>query len=365
VKVPVAVDAKGVIATEHPRVPLVSQVSGKIKTLLTSEGKTVNAGSLLIVLDSEISAKDYEEIKSQAATLRNLIQLEKTDTCGLSCKKDFINLSGQAFTQKVPTSIRADISEARDTLAQWSNSKATREKSAPEILSRERRIRSLIDKRRLLKRNNNGGNLGFEIESLTTQIDQLQLEITNLKASASLGVQQARERLQIKLDAVLQRIEEFRTEREIRAPISGIVSNLKTSAVGQMLAAGDEVAQIIPTDSILIAEMVVANRDISEIKVGSETIIELEPYPKRRFGTIHGTVFEIPIESTGPRDSNKDVRLSDNFRVRIRLEKQFLERDGKLHQLLPGMNAKAKIIAREAPLQNILAEKIFSLEQDL
>lgn len=55
---------------------------------------------------------------------------------------------------------------------------------------------------------------------------------------------------------------------EIRAPVAGLVHDLKVVTIGAVVQPGQELARVVPTDAVMGIEAKVANRDRAYVEVG-------------------------------------------------------------------------------------------------
>jgi multidrug efflux system membrane fusion protein len=140
---------------------------------------------------------------------------------------------------------------------------------------------------------------------------------TDLDAKSRLierGVVAANEKSQLEADlraaeATLALAEAEHERRLVKAPISGVVSNVPVSA-GQALETGSVVAQIIALDPMLaVAE--VAERQLGDIRVGSMATVRLVT-GRTETGAVR---FVSPTASSGTRTYRVEVELDNADRT--------------------------------------------------
>lgn len=140
---------------------------------------------------------------------------------------------------------------------------------------------------------------------------------TDLEAKTRLierGVVAANEKTQLEADlraaqAALALAEAERERRLVKAPISGVVSNVPVSA-GQALETGSVVAQIVALDPMLaVAE--VAERQLADIRVGSMATVRLVT-GREETGVVR---FVSPTASGGTRTYRVEVELKNADRT--------------------------------------------------
>jgi HlyD family type I secretion membrane fusion protein len=102
-----------------------------------------------------------------------------------------------------------------------------------------------------------------------------------------------RERLKPALDALERRI--------VRAPATGKVNILRAHTVGGVVAPRDTIAEIVPQQSQLVAEVRLNPADIEEIHAGQDVEVELSGFNRRVTPLLRGTVtFVSPDLNTDP-----------------------------------------------------------------
>jgi hemolysin D len=102
--------------------------------------------------------------------------------------------------------------------------------------------------------------------------------------------------------------------------------------------------QVVPSES-LIARVQVANKDIGTLREGMPVEIRVDAFPFTEFGSIQGVVNRvgsdaIPVDRAGQETV---------FPVEVKLEQQFLEKQGVRHVLTPGMAVTANIKVESRP----------------
>ena len=105
-------------------------------------------------------------------------------------------------------------------------------------------------------------------------------------------------------EAELAQLRYRATHMQVVAPTTGYVSGLVVTHVGQVVAASEPLVRIVPTETQLIFESTVSDKDIANIRVGMPAKIKLQAFPYATHGVVHGTVLAIspaavPVEGRG------------------------------------------------------------------
>jgi HlyD family secretion protein/adhesin transport system membrane fusion protein len=139
-----------------------------------------------------------------------------------------------------------------------------------------------------------------EHERLTGQSATAQRSLAEAEArvveAQSAAVDEARQdaarvALEIAETTEMVRKLEDRAERVmLRAPIDGVVRGLAVHRPGTVLPPGGLVAEIMPQDTQLVADVRLMPRDIGFIEIGQPVHVKVQAFDYARFGSIEGTV---------------------------------------------------------------------------
>lgn len=91
--------------------------------------------------------------------------------------------------------------------------------------------------------------------------------------------------------------EDNKTERQIKSPVNGYISNIAVNFQGDTIYTSQNVATIVPSDMPMEMNCYVNNKDIAEIRLEDEVNIKLDAYPYSEFGTIKGKINYISPEA--------------------------------------------------------------------
>ena len=123
----------------------------------------------------------------------------------------------------------------------------------------------------------------------------------------------------------------------IRAPVSGMIDQLKVFTLGGVAEASGELMRIVPDNIGIEVECDFSNTDIGFLKPGQSANIRLDAFPSERFGHIKGLVSGISADS-------KDVGHNQwAYTVRIAPLKTQLAYGSAGLPLRPGMTAEVDV----------------------
>jgi hemolysin D len=148
---------------------------------------------------------------------------------------------------------------------------------------------------------------------------------------------------------------------KLYAPLDGVVQQLSVTTVGQVVAAGQQLAVVTPADHALRVEALVANMDIGFVKVGQDVAVKLDAFPFTRFGALRGKVIRIAAEAIDEEQAKRSfanatapANIGSNpsapgqpesfvFPVTVAIEETTMRADGATIPLTPGMTASVDI----------------------
>jgi hemolysin D len=142
------------------------------------------------------------------------------------------------------------------------------------------------------------------------------------------------------------------TLQRLVSPVDGTVAQLAVHTVGGVVEATKPIMVIVPKGGALVAEVKVLNKDVGFIRVGQEVAVKLEAFPFTRYGTIAGKV------ETLSSDATQDEKLGLIYTVRITIDRQMIQRSGKVVELTPGMEVVADIRTGRRSIMSYLLSPI-------
>jgi adhesin transport system membrane fusion protein len=131
-------------------------------------------------------------------------------------------------------------------------------------------------------------------------------------------------------------------DTEVRAPVDGIVKNIRLTTVGGVLRASDEVMTIVPTGEQLILETRLSPTDRAYVKLGQPATVKFDAYDSGIYGTAAGTVTYISPDTITEQKAQGDAVY---YRVHVRADTSRMKphRQGEKIDIQPGMTAVAEI----------------------
>ena len=342
--------------------------TGIVTAIVVSEGQQVRKGDLLVRMDTTGPGADLERLRRELSITRLTVSRLEAQLAGdpdrfTSARDDDpaeVELQRNLLVQSLGTrrekrrAMEQNISRAEAELASTQARVTWLEKSLPLAEKLYAKKRAMARKQMMAS----GQFLQARME-INESRQNLELARTRLREQ-ELGLAAAREEMQLEESEYRQNLLEELTEmrkrqeglvqqlakarnrmrnRELRAPVNGIVQQLAVNTVGGVVTAAQPLMTIVPTDAGLEVEARILNKDIGFIRPGQQVSVKVAAYPFTRHGDLVGT-----IEWVG-RDAVMDKQLGPVYPVRITVASYRLPNrvNGQRGVILPGMTVTTDI----------------------
>jgi membrane fusion protein len=157
---------------------------------------------------------------------------------------------------------------------------------------------------------------------------------------------------------------EARRSFELRAPKSGYVGMIMVKN-GQMLTAGQSAIAVLPSNTELVARIMVNTQSIGFIQPGQRVVLRYKAFPYQKFGQQYGKVIEVSRTALSPQEvttlTGKNNIQEQQYRVLVSLDKRSITAYAQNEKLKPGMALDADFIVDKRRLYEWVLEPIFAL----
>jgi len=313
---------------------------GTIKDLLVSEGDAVAAGQVLVRFEKTRFEASFLEAKAKQAALLATVARLSAEVIGgplnfpssLSAYPEFKANQTQLYIKR-QSALNEEIASIQDQL---------------RLTQEELRITEPLLK--------TGDVSKTEVLRLQRQVSELRSQITNKRNKYFQDAQAELNKAQEDLAGVEQTMAQRRDQLELtdlRAPLKGIVKNVRITTVGGVIRPGDEVMQIVPVEEDLLIQAKVSPSDIAFLKIGQDVRVKIEAYDYTIYGDLPGKLEYLSADTL-----SEDLRQGElpYYRARIRtLGRKFSGRPKEHLEILPGMTATVEVqTGRRTVLQYLL-----------
>ena len=191
-------------------------------------------------------------------------------------------------------------------------------------------------------------------------------QLDGLRQQAILGQDVQRLKSEVaRIQAELTEILVTLRYQALRAPVNGVVFDLKPTGPGYSAQTTETVMKIVPFNA-LEAKVEIPSSDIGFVRKGMPADISIDSFPATDFGVLAGTVNQLGSDALPPEPGMQQTEY--RYPAKIKLSSQKLElKNGQNLPLQPGMSLTANIKLRKVSyLQMLLGgfrDKADSLRQ--
>ena len=366
--------ASGVVEVESNRKTVQHFEGGIIGSILVQDGDTVTAGQTLIRLDDTKARTALDALRGQLwdALAREARLIAERDSLDQVTYPD--ELTAQAAGNPAVAQVIAGQGKIFDTRRSLQESKIqaiqqriaqVREEivglKAQEVSARKRislineeitGLRELVAKglerkprllqldRDLAEIEGRRGDTIAQMARAEQTIAESQVNIVNTKndmqnevASSLRDTQQKihelREQIQEKTD-VLSRV-------DIKAPLDGVVTDLKVHTTGGVVSPGEPLLDLVPGNDKLVVTAQVKPEDIDLVRPGLSALVRLTPYKQRRVPPLDGTVVYVSADRLVDKHTNQPY-----YAAKIKVDEEMLKQLPEV-EMVPGMSSEVMI----------------------
>ena len=301
---------------------------GVLAALPVREGAQVKRGELLARFDQTRTEAGYLESASKAAALRATVARLNAEIFG-----------GEP---KFPPEL-AQYPEFRATqLALFNKRQAAVREEIGALVQSQALIKAELEMNLPLLKT--GDVSRAEILKLQRQGAEIQGQITNRRNKYLQDIQTDLAKAQEDLAGVLQILAQRKEQlsyTEIRAPMNGVVRNVRLTTLGGVAKPGEEIMQIVPLNDDMIIEVKVKPADIAFVRPGLPASVKLDAYDYTIYGTLKGEVIYISADTL-----NEEVRGNEQPYYRVQIKTGTLNLVSRSQQRIdiqPGMTATVEI----------------------
>ncbi len=327
---------------------------GVLAEMLVKEGDLVDAGQVLVKLDTARSLAVFREARNKAQALEATAARLRSEAYGVPLK----------FSAEIPAEL-----VARETAAFKARTRAVSEsvqglQQSKKLLDREIAITEPMAARGVVSE--------VEILRMKRQSNDLQLQMTErrnkFQSDANTDL--------VRVEAELAQAEEVAAARadpvrrsEIKAPLRGVVKNIRINTVGGVIAAGQEIMEIVPVEGPLLVEAYIRPQDVAFIKPDDEALVKLTAYDYALYGGLEGRVTLISPDTLQDNRRPSELKLNADesfYRVIVQtVGSELTDRDGKVMPIIPGMIASVDIKTGQKTVFQYLTKPITRMKQAL
>ena len=365
-----AVIATGSIEVDRNRQIVQHPDGGVVKEILIDEGDLVEAGQLLIRLDSDTLVSELSVVEGQLYEIlarTGRLEAERDDVDEIAFDP-ILAEGGEEAVELMEGQVR--LFEARNESRLRATEQLTQQRAQiasqldgidaqQQALQQQRALiaEELEDQRSLLERGlaqasrvlalqREEANLLGRVGELTAQAAQAGERMTEIDIQI-LGLtttrrEEAITRLRDLQYNALELSERRLTLRrqlnrlDIRAPVSGVIYGLQVYAEQSVIRPADPVMYLVPQDRPLVIATQVQINDIDQIRLGQEVTLRFSAFDQRRTPELKGKVTLVSADAF--QDESSAVSY---YRAEVEMDEGEMEKLPPDMTLIPGMPVEA------------------------
>ena len=304
-----------------------------VEDILVKNGERVSKNQALIRLDQESTAEQLNSLE-QGVKEKTSQTLQKQEQ--LSLKKLERERTLELNREQLSTT-RNNLELGNQILGRLQG--LAREGATPDIQYLQQRNKVAGLKGELIKLELEGKR---QINQINQQVEQVKAELAGLRS----------ERAQ--LNANLTEVRVTNKNQTLRAPVSGIVFDLKLNNPGYISQAqsSEAVLKVVPFNT-LEADVEIPSNKIGFVRVGQPADISIDSFPASDFGVLEGKVHSVGSDALPP--NQQQMRQGYAYPAVIKLDSQQLKiKNGRTLPLQVGMSLTANIKLRSVSYLQLL-----------
>jgi adhesin transport system membrane fusion protein len=320
------------------RVQIIDNLEGGfVKKLYVNEGDTVKKGQLLIQLDDVKFKSIFRESKIKMLALQ------------LKVKRLQAEIDNKKF--EIPTEI---MTEFPDLVKHEQDLYKSNNLELSTLISK----RDVIQQQMALTRKaiSSGAASKFELLQLQQALEEINNTISKFKSSLLQDLNATSAEVS-RINENIVGLQDQLTRTGIQSPVRGIVKQIYANTTGGVVKPGSPIMEIVPLDDTLLIEARVKPKDVGFLRPKQEATVKVSAYDFSIYGGLKGRLETISA------DTSTDEKGNSYYEIEVRTNKNYLEKDGKKFEIIPGMQVSVDILTGKKTVLNYLLKPILKAKQ--
>ena len=363
--------------------------AGVVRALHVQEGVVVDAGTLLIELDTNQIRRELSQEQQRAYGLMARTQRLQAEIDGMALQFDPILMNQAPDLVRSETALyQGRQAELSAEIAILQRQREQRQREYEEglvdqvtavetlsVLAEERAMIAPLVEQRMepattlltLRRSEaewKGRKVRAEavINRLKTGLDEVDDKVraarNRFRSAALTDLALATAELAA-LQPALPALRDRAARAQIRAPVRGVVNRIHRTTIGGLARGGEELIEIVPLDDRLLVEAYVKPGDIAFLHAGQPVKIKITAYDFSRYGSLNGEIVRIGAD-TITRSERSDEQV---FVVEIETTDTMLDAGGIAVEIIPGMIAEVDILSGRKSVLDYLIQPVLKVKE--
>jgi HlyD family type I secretion membrane fusion protein len=350
---------------------------GIVAAILVAEGQKVEAGDVLVQLDNRQEMAVLTEVTARYVTLllrrerlSAIVQQREPNFEGIGAgypqlvQEQQRTLAAQRDQQRSALSVlSAQVGQRTQEVTQLRHQLETAQEQAKIVAEQADFLQKAVEagvasRQTFLATSRTLSSARGEVARLTNQIMIMQQQLaeaqqrrdnvghsqvqdaSNELADIGTDIEQVRGLVDKELDRIAR--------LDIRAPMGGLVQDLKVHSLGEVVPAGGQLCRIVPITEELEGAIHISPNDIGFLKVGQPVRIKVSTFETRRYGVVDATLSKLSAITFN------DDRGPAYYKGTVKLARNTIGSGDDSGRLMPGMTFEANIITGSRSLVRYL-----------
>ena len=325
---------------------------GNIQEMYVKEGDIVEKGQILLKLDDARSRALLRESQARVQNLEAISARLKGEY--RNEEPDFSKIADQELVARERNAYNAKKTQRDQAIAGLRQSKGLldREIAITKPLAKE----GLVSNVEILRMERQSVELATQInERMNNYLAEANAELIKVESE----LDQAEESMRMREDPVAR--------SEIRAPVHGIVKNIKINTIGGVVNTGQDILEIIPLDDKLMVEAYIRPQDVAFLRPGMPVVVKVTAYDYAIYGGLNGVVKLISPDTLSNDTRRSELKLNPDetfYRILVETESNYLlDKNNQKMEIIPGMVASVDIKTGEKSVFDYLIKPITRMKQ--
>ncbi len=308
----------------------------------TATGKTLSAEQQL-----RVQASQAEQASRQQSAQLDIAQLERQlaqAQAKLTNAQDNLRINQGIYQDLAPVAQAGGLSKVQYLKQQQevTNGQMVVEQTVQEVA---RLQLAIAQSQQRLKNTVAGSN-----QEILTRLGETEKKIAEIDSQLNKAIVENDKKLS-EIDSQISQTQVTLQYQELRAPVDGVIFDLKAANPGFVATSTEPVLKVVP-DKALMVEVYITNKDIGFVKVGMPVDIRVDSFPFSEFGDIKGELVAIGSDALPP----TQLRPYSSFPAKIKLNQQTLTVRDRPVPLQSGMSVSVNIKVRDRTIISIFTD---------